>query len=169
MKITLLILPVTVLPLSLCAQTSVPGPNGGASYVGSATCKTCHAQIFSRWQKTRMANVVRDPREHPDAILPDLSKPNPLVTFTKDDIALVYGSVWKQRYFRKVGDDYFVLPAQWDVTHRVWRRYFVENGTDWWAPLYPPDNMKRPTGSLCDGCHSVNYDIPTKKGAQWRA
>ena len=102
-----------------------------------------------------MANVVRDPRENPGVILPDLSKPDPLVQFNKDQIALVYGSVWKQRYFTKIGDDYFVFPAQWDVTHRVWRRYFVEKGTDWWATLYPPDNMKRPTGPLCDGCHSV--------------
>ncbi len=114
-----------------------------------------------------MANVVRDPREHPDAILPDLSQPNPLVHFTKEDIALVYGSKWKQRYFKKVGNDYFVLPAQWDVTNQVWRPYFVKNGTDWWAPLYPPDNMKRPTGPLCDGCHSVNYDIKTKSVTEW--
>ena len=28
------------------------------------------------------------------------------MTFTKDQIAFVYGSKWKQRYFRKVGDDY---------------------------------------------------------------
>ncbi len=53
-----------------------------------------------------MANVVRDPKIHPEAILPDLSKPNPLVNFTKDDIAFVYGSKWKQRYFTKRGDDY---------------------------------------------------------------
>ena len=42
-----------------------------------------------------------------------------------DDIAFVYGSKWKQRYFTKVGDDYFPLPAQWDVTHKVWRPYMV--------------------------------------------
>ena len=65
-----------------------------------------------------MANVVRDPREHPDAIIPDLSKPNPVFSFTKDDVALVYGSRWKQRYFKKVGDDYFPLPVQWDVAHQ---------------------------------------------------
>jgi len=114
-----------------------------------------------------MANVVRDPKEHPDAILPDLSKQDPLVSFKKDDIAFVYGSRWKQRYFKKIGDDYFVLPAQWDVTNQVWRPYFVKNGTDWWAPLYPPDNMKRPTGPLCDGCHSVNYDIEKKTVTEW--
>ena len=85
------------------------------------------------------------PGEHPDAIIPDFSKPDPLLTFTKDDVALVYGSRWKQRYFKKVGDDYFVFPAQWDVAHQIWRRYFVANGTDWWATLYPPDNFQRPT------------------------
>jgi hypothetical protein len=45
----------------------------------------------------------------------------------------------------------------------MWKKYFVRNGSDWWAPLYPPDNFQRPTGPLCDGCHSVNYDINTKK------
>jgi predicted CXXCH cytochrome family protein len=139
----------------------------GAHYIGSATCKACHTEIYDRWRKTRMANVVQDPREHPDAILPDLTKSDPMVTFTKDDVALTYGSKWKQRYFKKVGDDYFVFPVQWDVTHQKWREYFVKNGTDWWATLYPPDNMQRPTGPLCDGCHSVNYDIETKKATEW--
>ena len=37
-----------------------------------------------------MANVVRDPREHPEAILPDFAKPDPLLSFTKEDIAFVY-------------------------------------------------------------------------------
>ncbi|MBV9611590.1 MAG: hypothetical protein JO091_03920 [Acidobacteriaceae bacterium] len=117
------------------AQPS-PAPR---QYVGSTTCKPCHPQIYARWEKTRITNVVRDPKQHPDAILPDLSKRDPLVTFKKDDIAFVYGSKWKQRYFKKIGEAYFVLPAQWDVTHQIWRPYFVRNATDWWAPLYPPD------------------------------
>jgi predicted CXXCH cytochrome family protein len=143
-------------------------PSGGAAhYVGSAACKDCHTAIYDRWKKTRMANVVQDPHTHPEAIIPDLSKPDPLLTFSKDEIALTYGSKWKQRYFKKVGDDFFVYPAQWDVTHKLWRPYFVKNGMDWWAPFYPGDNMQRPTGPLCDGCHSVNYDIDTKKVAEW--
>jgi predicted CXXCH cytochrome family protein len=136
-------------------------------YVGSIACKGCHEEVYARWSKTRMANVVRDPREHPEVVIPDFSKPDPLLTFTKDDIAFVYGSRWKQRYFKKVGDDYFPLPAQWDVAHKIWRRYFVANGTDWWATLYPPDNFQRPTGPLCDGCHSVNYDIKSKTVTEW--
>lgn len=142
-------------------------PVPSATYVGSSACKNCHEEIYARWSKSRMANVVRDPRDHPDAFIPDFSKPNPLLTFTKDNVAFVYGSRWKQRYFTKIGDDYFPEPAQWDVTHKMWKKYFVRNGTDWWAPLYPPDNFKRPTGPLCDGCHSVNYDINNKKVSEW--
>jgi predicted CXXCH cytochrome family protein len=149
------------------APAGQTGLAAGWHYVGSAECKSCHASIYERWKQTPMANVVRDPREHPEAIIPDLSKPDPLVTFTKDDIAFVYGSIWKQRYFKKVGDDYFPMPAQWDVMHKIWRQYFVKNGTDWWASLYPPDNFQRPTGPLCDGCHSVNYDIHTKSVTEW--
>ena len=167
---------VAVLSLGLAAtypQTATDPPRSPVSaslkahYVGSVACKTCHSQIYDRRKTTRMANVVRDPKDHPEAILPDFSKPDPLITFTKNDIALVYGSRWKQRYFKKVGDDYFVLPAQWDITHEIWRPFFVKNGTDWWAALYPPNNLKRPTGPLCDGCHSVNYNIQTKTVTEW--
>jgi predicted CXXCH cytochrome family protein len=152
-------------PTAATASQSVPVP--GAHYVGSAACAKCHEAIYKRWIKTLMANVVRDPREHPDAIIPDLSKPDPLVNFSTDDVAFVYGNRWKQRYFTKIGDDYFPQTAQWDVTHKVWKRYFVSNNADWWAPLYPPDNFKRPTGPLCDGCHSVNYDVATKTVTEW--
>src|SRR5579872_3882519 len=144
--------------LPLFAQTA---------YVGSAACKTCHPAVYARWSKTRMANVVRDPKTHPEAILPDLSKPDPLVTFRKEDIAFVYGSKWKQRYFQKVGDDYFPLGAQWDVTHQLWRPYNTAMGTDWWTKYYPQANSGRPTGPLCDGCHSVNYNIQTKTVTEW--
>jgi predicted CXXCH cytochrome family protein len=81
----------------------------------------------------------------------------------------VYGSVWKQRYFRKVGDDYVPFPAQWDVTHKMWRPYHVADNADWWAPFYPDpgDNSKRPTGPLCDGCHSVGFNIENNSVAEW--
>ena len=114
-----------------------------------------------------MANVITDPKVHPEVIIPDLAKADPPLTFTRDDIAFVYGTKWKQRYFKKVGDDYFPLPSQWDVTNKVWRPYFVQPNTDWWVPHYPADNMQRPTGPLCDGCHSVNYDVKTKAVTEW--
>jgi predicted CXXCH cytochrome family protein len=147
--------------------TAAAAPVQAAQYVGSAACASCHQNQYQRWTKTRMANVVLDPKAHPEAIIPDLSKPDPLVTFKKEDIALVYGSKWKQRYFTKVGDDFFPLGAQWDVQHKIWRAYQVANGTDWWTEFYPGGNATRPTGPLCDGCHSVNYNIQTKTMTEW--
>ena len=138
-----------------------------AHYVGSESCEKCHAAIYKRWRKTPMANVVLDPRQHPDAIIPD-PKTNNIAKFTLDQVALVYGSKWKQRYFTKIGDDYYPLPVQWDVGNRKWLKYHVpDTGADWWAAYYPSDNMQRPTGPTCDGCHSVNYDIHTKQVTEW--
>jgi predicted CXXCH cytochrome family protein len=136
-------------------------------YVGSAACEKCHSEIYGRWKKTPMANVVRDPREHPDAIIPDLATNNVSPKFTKEQVAFVYGSIWKQRYFTKIGDDYFPQPAQWDVNNKKWLKYFVPKGGDWWEPFYPPDNFQRPTGPTCDGCHSVDYNIKTRQVAEW--
>ena len=103
---------------SLAVSTATGGqaPSANAEFAGSASCQSCHRDIYRRWANTRMANVVVDPKVHPDAIIPDLSRPDPLLTFTKNDIAFTYGSKWKQR-FTKVGDNYFPLNAQWDVTH----------------------------------------------------
>jgi len=149
------------------APAPAPPPPSGRSYIGSASCRPCHTAVYDRWAKTRMANVVVDPRQHPERVLPDFSKPDPALTFSLNDVAFVYGSKWKQRYFTKVGDDYYPLPAQWDVTHKVWKPYNVAANTDWWVPFYPPDNRHRPTGPLCDGCHSVNYDVKTKTVTEW--
>jgi predicted CXXCH cytochrome family protein len=158
-------LPQTNSSFAAAPVNAEPRPAAPAQYVGSASCQNCHAEIYNRWKKTPMANVVRDPREHPDAIIPDLSKADPLVNFKAEDVSLTYGSIWKQRYFKRVGDDYFIFPAQWDVTHKIWRPYFVKD--DWWVAYYPKDNFQRPTSALCDGCHSVNFDIKTRAKTEW--
>ncbi len=158
-------LPQTAAPNTQPAEAGLARPTSSAHYLGSPACQKCHPAIYATWKKTLMANVVRNPRRHPDALIPDLSKPDPLIHFSTNDIALVYGSKWKQRYFKKVGNDYFPFPAQWDVTHKMWRPYFARD--DWWAPYYPPDNFQRPTGPTCDGCHSVNYDISSKAVTEW--
>jgi predicted CXXCH cytochrome family protein len=153
--------------LSPAQHEAIAGVLTSAHYVGSQACQKCHADIYDHWKKTPMANVVRDPREHPDAIIPDLNT-NTVAKFSKEQVALVYGSKWKQRYFTKIGDDYYPLAAQWDVGNKVWRPYHVPNtGADWWTAFYPADNLHRPTGPTCDGCHSVNYDIHTKQVTEW--
>ena len=152
-------------PLTKAEQTQQTAISS-AHYVGSHACAKCHADVYDRWKKTPMANIVRDPRQHPDAIIPDLAT-NTVAKFSREQVAFVYGSLWKQRYFTKVGDDYYPLPVQWEIKNHAWSKYFVKPGTDWWAQYYPPDNMQRPTGPTCDGCHSVGYDIHTKQVAEW--
>ena len=154
-------------PLTEEERSRQVASSSAARYVGSQACEKCHAEIYGRWKKTPMANVVRDPRTHPEAIVPDLAT-NHVAKFTKDQVAFVYGSLWKQRYFTKIGDDYFPFPVQWDFATRTWLPYMVPTkGGDWWGALYPPDNMQRPTGPTCDGCHSVDYNIQTKQVAEW--
>jgi predicted CXXCH cytochrome family protein len=136
-------------------------------FVGSESCRSCHQKEYDGWKKTRMANVIRDPRQHPEAVLGDFASNNPVRTFTLDQVAWVYGSRYKQRYFAKSGDDYYPLPAQWDVAKKKWLPYHVEAGTDWWVSHYGPNNTDRPTGPTCDGCHSVNYNITTHQPTEW--
>jgi predicted CXXCH cytochrome family protein len=153
-------------PLTADQQISQASVASAAHYVGSAACAKCHTQIYDRWKKTPMANVVRDPRQHPEALAEDPSS-NPVSPFRADQVAFVYGSLWKQRYFTKIGDDYYPLPVQWEFKNQKWSKYHVADGADWWVPFYPSQNAGRPTGPLCDGCHSVDYNIHTRQVAEW--
>ena len=162
----LLLIPVVVIG---CAPAPAPTTQLGETpdFVGSTACQDCHAAIYVRWQDTLMAKVLQDPREQPSAILADFDTDNPLVTFGPEDVTFTYGSKWKQRFFTRRGDDLFVFPAQWDVRNKNWRRYHPQPGGDWWTDFYPLDPMQRPTGPLCDGCHSVNYDLDTNTPTEW--
>jgi predicted CXXCH cytochrome family protein len=157
-----LILFLVFLCTSACHAQNVHADRG---LVGSAACRDCHEAIYDRWSRTRMANILVDVNDRPEVVVGDFSTPNEFVTFDRDDVDFTYGSKWKQRYFTRVGDDYFVLPAQWDVVNRVWRNYNPMN--EWWVDHYPADQMQRPSGPLCDGCHSVDYDIQTKTVSEW--
>ena len=72
---------IAALKLVLMVLLGLQVAPAASTYVGSAACARCHAPIYERWQRTRMANVVRDPVIHPEAILPDFRIPDPLVTF----------------------------------------------------------------------------------------
>jgi predicted CXXCH cytochrome family protein len=143
----------------------------GAHYVGSKACQSCHRDIYARWVKTRMANVLRDPKVHPDAFAADPATAPANLRFAKDEVAFIYGSKWKQRYWKKAGDTYVPLLAQFNIATKKWSKYHVpDTGGDWWAKYYPDpkgDNSNRPTGPLCDGCHSVNFNINTQQPGEW--
>lgn len=157
--------PALIITLLLSLPAFAQQPK--AHFVGSKSCRSCHTAEYDGWKQTRMANVVRDPRQYPEAVLGDFKHPNPLVTFTLDQVAFVYGSRYKQRYFTRRGNNYYPLPAQWDIQKHTWLPYHVEAGTDWWEPFYGPSNFDRPTGPTCDGCHSVNYNVQTHQVTEW--
>ncbi len=121
---------LAVLTMTLLAGAAAQAQTAAskAHFVGSESCKSCHAATYTNWKQTRMANVVQDPKEHPEAVLGDFLHPDPVVTFGLDQVAFVYGSRWKQRYFTKRGDDYYPLPAQWDVAKKKWLPYHVGEG-----------------------------------------
>src|SRR4051794_20946694 len=86
------------------AAVTTPAMQTPATFTGSQACRRCHTATYERWSKTLMANVVTDPKVHPEVVLPDFSKADPLLTFKLEDVAFVYGSKWKQRYFTKRGN-----------------------------------------------------------------
>src|SRR5882757_682448 len=63
------------------AAAPTPAPASQKHFVGSESCKGCHAAAYNGWKQTRMANVVRDPKEHPEAVLGDFAHPTAAVTF----------------------------------------------------------------------------------------
>lgn len=157
----------SIRPLTAQEQQRQRTTLANAHYTGSQACERCHEQIYQRWKKTPMANVVRDPQSHPDAFAADPAS-NTIAPFSRERVAFVYGNIWKQRYFTRVGDDLYPLPVQWDFATRQWLPYHIPaKGADWWTAFYPDDNRLRPTSATCDGCHSVNFDIHTKKPVEW--
>lgn len=161
--------PSTILLLGLFLLSASAICEGGTQlqFTGSESCRKCHAKEFNGWKQTRMANVVRDPKLHPEAVLGDFSHPDPNRPFDLDKVAFVYGSRWKQRYFAKKGNGYYPLPAQWDIKNGKWLPYHVPDETDWWVAHYPKPNEDRPTGPTCDGCHSVNFQLATGQVTEW--
>jgi len=138
-------------------------------HTGSASCQKCHAQIYEHWRKNphgqRRPRSARIPERHHSRSLHQQNPPSS----PKEDIALVYGSLWKQRYFTKSATTISPSPRSGTITNKVWRPYFVPNGADWWVPfLSSRQHATPPTGPTCDGLPlSVGYDIHTKKVVEW--
>ncbi|GAB6062524.1 multiheme c-type cytochrome [Deferrisoma palaeochoriense] len=118
-----------------------------ALYVGSERCRGCHPEKYQGWSKTFHATVVQDAKKNPEAVLGDFSVPN--LGFTLEDVEFTIGGHWQQRYMKKIGDDYYVLPKLWSVQSQKWQAY---NVWSW---------RKMPYGKYCKGCHVTGFD-PTR-------
>jgi len=113
-------------------------------YAGSDRCRSCHGEKYEGWRQTFHATVIQDAKQHPGAVLGDFSVPG--LGFTLEEVEYTIGGHWDQRYMKKIGDDYYVLPKLWSVQSQTWRPY---NVWSW---------RKKPYGKFCKGCHVTAYD-----------
>ena len=119
--------------------------------------------LRTRWKSTLMANVVQDPRRIPrrsSATFRHRIRSSRSTRKTSPSPTAASGSsATSPRSATTTSSS----PAQWDVSEQglaplLRRAEHRLVGAD----HYPADHMQRPTGPLCDGCHSVNYNIKTK-------
>ncbi len=147
--------------VSSFGQSSETGNN---EYAGSEVCGRCHQEYYQDWQTTLHSKMEQEVvKSGPGKnVLGDFSISDEHLTFSLDDVDLLIGSRFKQRYAKKIGDDYYLLPAQWNVETKEWVRYFPKN--DWWAAedIYPRQWNKRPASKLCEGCHTTGFDVRKK-------
>ncbi len=119
-----------------------------SDYVGSDACQPCHQKEYNGWKNTFHSTAVKDAKADPGAILGDFSQPS--IGFAKDEIEFTIGAHWNQRYMKKIGSEYYILPKSWSISSRKW-----ENHNVWgW--------QKQPYGKYCIGCHTTRFD-PTDK------
>ncbi len=141
-----------------------PQKEGTKEYIGSESCAVCHEEHYQGWKTTLHSKMEREAiKEGPNRnILGDFSSKDFHLPFTQEDVDMLVGSRFKQRYAKKIGDDYYMLPAQWNVVTKEWVTYQPKN--DWWARegVYPKEWNKRPTSKLCEGCHTTGFNTKTK-------
>jgi predicted CXXCH cytochrome family protein len=118
----------------------------GASYVGSGQCKKCHQKIHKEWKQTLHSQMATDVSKRPNAIVGDFESPSEIRTFTREQVLYTIGNQWKQRYITRIGDELYVLPAQ----------YNLETGE--WAPYHADNWKERPWLKNCGGCHVTGLD-----------
>jgi predicted CXXCH cytochrome family protein len=146
------------------AQTPAQNPPVN-EYVGSEKCGECHEEHYDGWKSTLHTKMEQKviATGFDRNVLGDFSSDDPDLTFSLDEVDMLVGSRFKQRYAKRIGDDYYMLPAQWNVETEEWVPYNPKK--DWWAAegLYPKEWHKRPNSKLCEGCHTTGFDIQTKK------
>lgn len=124
------------------------------SYVGSQTCKSCHNDKYSGWEKTLHTKMIQDAKANPEVIIGDFSKegePLSMAGVSKEDIKYTIGSKWKQRYVIEKDGALRILPMQWVVK------------TQEWTPYHKDDWQDRAYEDLCIACHSTGYNPEVKE------
>ncbi len=144
----------TPVPPAATATTAAPPKPAildmSANVVGSETCKTCHAQQYADWQTTWHSKALQDPKKDPKVVVADLTM---TTTVKIADVVYTQGGLWKQRYWKKVGDDLVIFPAQWSVSEKVWKSYDLDAAGQSKNTSYFTN---------CSGCHVAGVKPASK-------
>jgi hypothetical protein len=138
-----------------CVSTrSTPTADG---FIGSDGCRSCHQAEYRTWKDSWHSKMVRTPKEGlvkgageywaKDATgIAGPTKGNvDGGTYRLEDVELVVGSLWKQRFLVKnpaTGNLQF-LDKQWNTVHARWEPYGQKN--DW--------------QTMCASCHATGFRV----------
>lgn len=151
---------------ALFALSPAAAQAAGSDFVGSETCKKCHPTEFKSWKGTFHSKMVQKREE---GILKDVvekwatdgANPGPATgnvtgkPFTMQEVELVVGSKWKQRFLVKdeTTGGYQFLNKQFNRMSGKWEGYGNKN--DW--------------DTMCTTCHTTGYRLTAYDGANPKA
>ncbi len=148
-KNVIIVVGVLCLAVSLWIGALMAAAQGNQpTYVGSETCKACHSEQYEEWKQSLHSKMIQDAKANPDVIIGDFTSDDPDLTFKKEDVVYTIGSKWKQRYITKIGDEYYILPAQWNTATKEWVPYHADSWQD-------PEHEWR---LACGGCHTTGFN-----------
>lgn len=134
----------------LIKTQSAPDLSKPAYYVGSEQCRICHSREYYAWHKTAHSRTMQDAGKNPNAITADFTAPFKMRNFTPEEIAYTIGGTHLQQYLKKAGQNYFLLPAQYNVEDSQWLKL-------------PQGSENKSFFESCAGCHSTGADPKEKK------
>ncbi len=129
--------------------------SSGVAQGPSRQCGACHSPEFALWVGHAHSRFLVDPKRDPRHLLARWGAGTPgwehvQGRFDRGDVALGYGVLETQVYFRRGEKGLELLPAQWDIAGRRWE------------PLPADLAAVRQAGTTweegCAGCHVTGFD-----------
>lgn len=135
--------------LGLASSETLPAVG---EYAGYEACRSCHVNRYEGWKQSYHFSVIRQPGEHPEALLGDFSRAE--IGLDPADIEFAIGGHWYQRYAVRLGKEIYVFPKAWSVASQRWED---QDSFSW---------RKKPYGVYCIGCHATRYDPETRTSVE---
>lgn len=131
------------------ANLSAPQAEGGAYYVGSAACFTCHEEDHPEWEIPQHPIIIRDQMAYLQTGLTGIPEHESIRqmavvgetrAYTVEDLALSVDTSYHQSYLMQTEDGVTVLPGEWSLDDDNWN---AAKSSDWLME--------------CAGCHPTGF------------